>query len=233
MQAQEIISKKKKRFTRYQTGRHTTESLCTSELTYTQLEKAKATASLCEDQIRSNTEHFRQLRRQIRQIWFRPQGTFEFADCSCLSPAASTHPTIPCRLNHILRIIKHLPKIKAPGHNNIRHIYLRNFPLNFDIHFTKNVYSAFHLHYLSQTRREANVISIAKSSKNGAFIRDRRSISLLNSVRKVIEKESTYRSSQQYHATFLTRSLPSYYYEIWHYNLSASQNELMTSSECR
>jgi hypothetical protein len=81
-----------------------------------------------------------------------------------------------------------MPKRKAPGHDNIRNIDLRNLPLHAITHLTKIINVAIRLHYFSKTWTEANVISIPKPNKNPAFPQNRRQISLLDTIVKVMEK---------------------------------------------
>jgi hypothetical protein len=110
-------------------------------LTYTPLDKATAIAEVYEDQFQSNPEEdnfdniYRQKRRKVDA-------------CLQLQPVDPTTPSTPTQ---ILRIIKHLPKIKVPGHDNIRNIDLRNLPLNAVTHLTKIINAAFRFHYFPQT----------------------------------------------------------------------------------
>jgi hypothetical protein len=92
--------------------------------------------------------------------------------------------------------MKHLPKRKAPGHDNISNIDLRNLSLNTVTHLTW---------------KEANVISIPKPNNNPAFPQDRRPVSLLDTMGNVMEKEHFIdRFIQDYHAPFPTNNFLSY-----------------------
>jgi hypothetical protein len=109
----------------------------------------------------------------------------EVAACLQLQPVNPTTPSIP---NQILRIIKHLPKRKAPSRDSIRNIDLRDLPLKAITHLTKITNVAFRFHYFPKTWKEANVISVPKPVKNPALPQDRRAISLLDTMSKVIDR---------------------------------------------
>jgi hypothetical protein len=133
-----------KRFTKHQTQHYTPVSHGRRGLTSTPLEKATAIAEVYEDQFRWNPseQHFDKFFRQIRR---------EIAACLQLNPVNITTLSTP---NKILRIMKHLPKRKAPGHDNIRNIDLRNLPLNAITHLTKIINTGFHCHYFLRHGRK-------------------------------------------------------------------------------
>jgi hypothetical protein len=85
----------------------------------------------------------------------------------------------------ILRIIKLLPQRKAPGHDNIRNIDLRNLQLNDVTHLTKIINAAFRFHCFPKIWKEANVISIPTPNKIPAFPQERQPIRLLDTVGKI------------------------------------------------
>jgi hypothetical protein len=81
-----------------------------------------------------------------------------------------------------------MPKGRAPGHDNIRNIDLRNRPLNVITHLTKIVNVAIRHHHFPKTWKEADIISIPKPNKNPAFSQNRCPISLMDTTGKEMEK---------------------------------------------
>jgi hypothetical protein len=148
-----------KRLTKQQTQRHALVIHGRRGLTDTPLGKATSVAEVHENQFRSNPEEhnldnfYRQIKREV---------------AACLQ-LESVNPTTPRTQNRTLRILKHLPKRKAAGHDNIVNIDLRNLPLNPVTHLMKIINSAFCFHYFPQTWKEADVISVTRPSKNPAL----------------------------------------------------------------
>jgi hypothetical protein len=116
---------------------------------------------------KAEERNFDKFCRQIRL------GVTAFLQLQPVNPSTLSAP------NQILRIIKHLPKRKASGHDSIRNTDLRNLPLDAVTHLTKIINAAFCFHCFPKTWKEANVISIPKPKKNPAFSQDRRPVSYI------------------------------------------------------
>jgi hypothetical protein len=68
--------------------------------------------------------------------------------------------------------MRHLPERKAPVHDNIRNIDLRNLPVNAVTHSTKIINAAFRFHYFPKTRKQANVISTPKPQEESRLSKE-------------------------------------------------------------
>jgi hypothetical protein len=62
--------------------------------------------------------------------------------------------------NQISQIIKHKPKGKAPGHDNIRNIDFRNLHINAIRHPMKTINAAIQFQHFPKTWNKATIVSV-------------------------------------------------------------------------
>lgn len=100
---------------------------------------------------------------------------------------------VPQRINYISpheiwNIIKRLPNKKAPGHDKINNIIIKNLPPS-AIAYINNIYnSILRTGYFPQNWKHSVVLPIAKPNKNRTNPENYRPISLLPTLSKILEK---------------------------------------------
>lgn len=93
----------------------------------------------------------------------------------------------PISPTEVWEIIKHLPKRKSPGPDQITNAALRKISKRTLLHLTKIYNSCFRFEHFPAFWKKANVVMIPKPGKNNLIPTNHRPILLLNSIAKIFE----------------------------------------------